>query len=976
MQLAGFWLGVSFCALGQSDDDRKVPAAALPPAIVRARPVVPPDLPVYEIKAKLDLGRKILQSSERVSFKNRTSQPTSEVVFHIYPRYKVPESDKLILSKTLEVLRLSPEEAMDTQGRRLEVESVRIEGKRIEPRFDDKNDTILIVPLSKPLLAGESLAIDLDFRVDLPPKWGRWGHYEGITFLLNWYPTLAHFDDAGWQRTPFVPWHQPWYQDAGHYRVELDLPENQVVASSGRIIATHPAGEGRSRVSIVASPARDFAFVCSDRFKVWEADAGSTKVRVVAFPEDKENAERALRFAREVIPLYESWFGPYFDDEFEIAASYFGWNGNECSGLVLLDERIFRLPAAGERYIDHLITHETCHQWFWNVVGTDGFSEPFMDEGIVNSLTAMRLDDKYGRNAPLIVWPGLFSWLPTIGREDLRLAGYYNWRAKGNTGPVIQDLKAMGNLNTLFSLAYDRGGKVVGMIRNRLGSDRFFEFLRLIYKKYAWKTIRFEDFRRELIAFDPSGDWGAFLDHWLIEHGETDWAVDHVRVGPASPNSTARTVMIELRQAGKLAEPTVLSCQCEGAEVRVPLWPDRGNYEVPGAKVTKQGDLWKVELISPAPPTQVEVDPDHALLDARPDNNRWKPQYAWRVSPLMSPLDESSQFQAFDRTSIVAGPFIDAYARGGVKVAAQRLDRWQATLWAGTEPALREAIFGGQLVFQHFPWPSWSAGLFYEEGLYNFYNDKRHSGGRAFLRYKFLETSSVLVDDPGFVEFYYGIGNEFWAGDDGRPVNGYLAAVGSRFRLSTLFPYWDPVSGKLIEGSIEYGDQALGSSRDYVRMTGEYGVVRALPEGMGYLSDTRIALRGYGGMAFPDNAPYFRLGGGRRLRALDLSQFLGSSVWLGTAEWRFPIWKDIHQDALDHVFGFQNLQGTLFYDVGQSYFKGRWSEVVHGVGFGLRFDVALFAFLERASLRVDIAQAIGIGPGHGPVIWFGLNQVF
>ena len=26
----------------------------------------------------------------------------------------------------------------------------------------------------------------------------------------------------------------------------------------------------------------------------------------------------------------------------------------------------------------------------------------------------------------------LERWLPTIGREDLRLAGYYGWRSRGN----------------------------------------------------------------------------------------------------------------------------------------------------------------------------------------------------------------------------------------------------------------------------------------------------------------------------------------------------------------------------------------------------------------------------------------------------------------------------------------------------------------------------------------------------------------
>ena len=115
----------------------------------------------------------------------------------------------------------------------------------------------------------------------------------------------------------------------------------------------------------------------------------------------------------------------------------------------------------------------------------------------------------------------------------------------------------------------------------------------------------------------------------------------------------------------------------------------------------------------------------------------------------MTPLDESSQFQAYDRPSVVAGPFIDQYARGGFKVGVQRVDRWQATVWAGTEPALREAIFGGQFTLLHFPWPKWSAGVFYEEGLYNFYNDKRHSGGRAFLRYRFLRDVELPGRRPG-----------------------------------------------------------------------------------------------------------------------------------------------------------------------------------------------------------------------------------
>jgi hypothetical protein len=240
-----------------------------------------------------------------------------------------------------------------------------------------------------------------------------------------------------------------------------------------------------------------------------------------------------------------------------------------------------------------------------------------------------------------------------------------------------------------------------------------------------------------------------------------------------------------------------------------------------------------------------------------------------------------------------------------------------------------------------------------------------------------LQTSSFLIDDQGFFELYYGTGYEFWPGDDGRPVfTGSLGAFGARYRLSTLFPYWDPVQGYLLEASAEYGNKAIGSSIDYTRATLEYGIVRQLPSRFGRLSKSRVAFRAYGGFGSPDSAPLFRLGGGRRLRALDLSQQTGSSVWLMTFELRHPLWREIDRDVLDHTVAFRNLIGTIFYDVGQSFFRGEWGPVVHGVGVGLRIDVSLFAFLERAAIRIDLAQPVGLGTKLGPVLWFGLNQVF
>jgi hypothetical protein len=973
-------LAVLASAVRAEGPARPAPQASPSPQVPSPVLAIPDGLPRYELAARLDLDRKQVRARQRVAFTNRTARPTDQLVFHVYPRYKIPDGDRLVLSKTLEMLRLSPEEGMDPVGRRMEVGSVRVGGAAAGFAYDPGDPTILVVPLPAPVAPGGTAVAELEFTLDLPETWGRWGHRDGITYLVNWYPVLAHHDDNGWQRTPFVPWHQPFYQEAGLYDVTVELPAEQVIASTGSIVRRELVGASGQRVRITSGPARDFALVCSSRFRTYEREAGGVLVRVHGLPEHEQNARHALEYACEVIPLYQKWFGPYPEREFEIAPSFFGWNGNECSGLVLLDDRVMKLPQFGVRYIDHLVTHETCHQWWWNVVGTDGYAETFMDEGLVNCFTALRLDAKYGRNAPLIVWPRGLSWLPSIGREDLRLAGYYGWRARGNGGPITQDLGQMGNLNTLFSLAYDRGGKVVEMIRNRLGEERFFAFFGHLYRTYAYRTIRIADLERELAAFDPGGDWPAFFRGWVHAHEETDWAVDAVRVeagGAADP--LVRRVSVELAQNGAMPEPTVLLARCPEGEIRVPIWPDAGDrYEVPGATVARQdGKRWLVTLQAPGVPEQVEVDPDHALLDAAPDNNRWKREWRARFTPALTPMDLAPQFHAHDRTSIVVGPFVDQYARAGFKAGAQRLDRWDLVGWAGVEPALSEVIFGGQARLLNWPGPYWTAGVFYEEGLYNFHNDERHSGGRVFLRKRLLESSSAILDDPAYYEFYLGNGYVFWAGDDGRPVNRPLTAVGMRFRMSTLFPYWDPVEGRLLEASAEYGPQGIGNQHEYVRVTGEWGRVWSFPEASWpFLARSRFALRTYGGWAWPDTDTYFRLGGGRRLRALDLVTQEGSSVWLTTAEWRFPLWRCIDYDVLDHVLSPRNLYGVAFVDVGQSYFNGEWGPVVYGPGFGLRLDVTLFAFLERMTVRLDLAQPIGLSGSRGPVLWFGFNQVF
>ena len=579
-----------------------------------------------------------------------------------------------------------------------------------------------------------------------------------------------------------------------------------------------------------------------------DARSGST-----ASPSTRGNAQRALDYACEVIPLYEKWFGPYFDTEFEIAPSFFGWNGNECSGLVLLDDRVMRLPTAGRRYIDHLVTHETCHQWWWNVVGTDGYAETFMDEGLVNCFTALRLDAKYGRNGPLIVWPEGLTWLPTIGREDLRLAGYYGWRRKGERGPVIQDLKTMGNLNTLFSLAYDRGGKVVEMIHNRLGDERFFAFFRKLYTDTPSRRCTTPTSSASSIAFDPKGDWPAFLDGW-VDEAQRDRLGRRAasRSGrPRRPTRTSGQVTVELEQtrADGRADGRALPLPrgrapradlARAGELRGPRRPGRSGTGRPmdrdgrraRASRRRSRSIPTTPCSTPGPTTTAGSprSPGGSRRCCRRSTCRRssRPTTGSRSSPGRS--STSTPAAGFKVGAAARRPLAGRSAgRGPSRRSARRSSAARRRSSTRPGPTGRRASSTRKACTTSTTTSGTpAAGSSSASGC---------SSRPASSSTTRCSTSSITA-----------LGNEFWPGDDGRPVNTYLGAVGARYRQNTQFPYWDPVQGELFDVAAEYGNALLGSKLDYARVVGP---VRAGPQGprvVGHLPQQPVRLPGLRGL--------------------------------------------------------------------------------------------------------------------------------
>jgi hypothetical protein len=982
------------------------------------RPVqLPPGLPRYDLRIQLDPANRIAHVNQAVLFTNKSSQPVSSIVFNAHARYTVPPGDIGLVAKTLEYLRVAPSEGLPSGSEApLQIREA-TSGKPTPvklPVHPFANDaTAIEVDLPAPLAPGETVEVVLTFDFHIPNKKGRWGQWEGMTMLAQWLPTVAVHDERGWHPTPFIPWHQPFCNEAGIYTGTIVIPADQKLACPCPIAGRRETENGCVELTLEPTCLRDFSLACSARYGVVEAKVGRVTIRCLHLPEHAGTAGTLVETVSQALPIYEQWLGAYPYSEYTIAETAFGWNGNECGAMVMIDERMMHMPKLARAYPVYLIQHEFCHQWFYNMVGTDGYAETWMDEGFATYLSHRLADRVNGKNNKLLDFPLALSWLPTIHREDFRYVGMIGARKRGDVFPTVQPMEKFGHLPNLLSTTYDRGGKLVGMIEERMGEAAFLDFLRLIVAKYRFRILRVDDLKAELEAY-TGRSWDEFFRHYVRGSGMCDWAVDDVKIeGRSHPVvrklrlGTKEPVQAEIRLklCGGVEEPTVLGIRYGDGkqwDLRIPIRPELSVCDIEDlqAKIEtfREGGetIVRVRVTLPCDPSQIEVDPDNMLLDENPLNNRWKAETRFRISPVYTQLEEVDVVNPHDRWSVLAGPWFAGatyadpwYTRStlaGFRLGAFRTQQFAGGIYYAYRSNDRNVVLGADAVLDHFPLPRTQIGFNFEKAVDNLSpgNYPRMSRGAIFARYVISYGSSLYLPPFEHVEIFADAQEnplpqpkEFIPGTDAfNQRSGY----GIHWHKYLLTPYWDPEGGAALDVTYKYGPPIVGHQDNFQQVFGQFSTVKSMPvpdawQGRigAYLRETRWAFRFGGGAALPDDGLFYSLGGGEYFRGYDTRARLGSSFWIGSVEWRMPIAKNLEWDYVDRILGVRHIYVAPFYDVGDTYIHSQSQGVAHAVGVGLRVDLAWFGLIERSMLRFDLAKSLDDSPVQ---FWFGVSHPF
>ncbi|MBR6019445.1 MAG: M1 family metallopeptidase [Lachnospiraceae bacterium] len=412
----------------------------------------------------------------------------------------------------------------------------------------DKDASVVWLKLKTPLAPGEKMTLTYDFTAKIPTVPDRYGVYEDVYNVTNFYPILAEYDKNGWSHEGFINCGECFYSEVSDYDVRLTVPKGYLVATTGT--ESDKKEEGDKVVYTLKAPCvRDFVFSASDQFVVHEADYDGVHVKLMYNKKldseiiwsvdspikiDMSDAAAAtMDAARDSLAAFGEALGRYPYDELDIVIAKIDAGGMEYPNMIIItDDEIY--PIGVFNYSDDMqgdkepdakdftpsfeqlttcVAHEIGHQWFMGIVGSNSGMEPWLDESIT-SYTELIYEEylwaKSGKGDKPI-------YLMRHSRQTTDLCDVTQLKYMMQRGmiPLNQSYYEFKEDSDYISAIYQEGQTTLYQMEEILGHDEFQSVLREYVRRNAFTnstTARFFEVLFEYAGHD-NADLNKLIDN-------------------------------------------------------------------------------------------------------------------------------------------------------------------------------------------------------------------------------------------------------------------------------------------------------------------------------------------------------------------------------------------------------------------------------------------------------------------------------
>jgi hypothetical protein len=294
--------------------------------------------------------------------------------------------------------------------------------------------------------------------------------------------------------------------------------------------------------------------------------------RLLLQPGHERARDRYVQSTRVSLAFFGLWFGAYPYETLTVVDppdDGSGAGGMEYPTFFTGGEAeafLTRWPFEKTRLIELVTVHEFGHQYWYGMVGSNEFEEPWLDEGLT--------DDSEHRAMALAYGPRDLAEFPGgIGFDSLAIA-HGGYRDTPNVDPIHRCAWCFASASTWTANSYPKVGLFLAQLKNDLGAETFARAQRAYFQEFSFRHPGTSDFFR--VFERVSGrDLSGYRRNLVDGTARLDWQVVSAK--------TRR----EVRESGVFDRPGGRVTLDEGAIVR----PIREKTDEPEGKTVYESTV-------------------------------------------------------------------------------------------------------------------------------------------------------------------------------------------------------------------------------------------------------------------------------------------------------------------------------------------------------------------------------------------------
>jgi len=470
----------------------------------------------YKIEAALDPVKHTIDGRQQLTWRNRSDQPVRSVYLHLYLNAFQNANSTFHTEQRRNGGGIRNSDfSKDGEWGYIELRSVQQGGAKVPWTFVQpdggpaSDQTVVRMDLPQPVAPGASTTLDISFFDQLPRALARTGYFDTFHLVGQWFPKIAVLELPGERGATAVRWNahefhaeSEFYADFGNYDVKLTVPKDYTVGATGELQGTPVEKDGQLTHHFVQGDVHDFAWTADKHTAKPLTDTwtgpGSPQVKVTVLypPEFESNAAPAMKAAKDSLDYFSRTLGPYPYKTLTVVIP--PHNASEAGGMeyptfFTADSVTGLKPdTAAAAALDFVTIHEFGHGYFYGILASNEFEEPFLDEGL-NEFWNHRMIRDTGRKLHLTT-----PFLRSIGFDPV--VDGFQFERQGTPRDEPADPLGQNAYSRLQSIGpvYSRTTITMHDLEAQLGKETMERAFKEYYRRWKFRHPSIADFRETL----------------------------------------------------------------------------------------------------------------------------------------------------------------------------------------------------------------------------------------------------------------------------------------------------------------------------------------------------------------------------------------------------------------------------------------------------------------------------------------------